>query len=94
MILMHKWMDQVFTGTSGPRRFYIPPPEIEATRFKNKHCIFLYENKKQNDGTNPVYGSHKLLGLFSSPTHKTCPAYLMYVLYVFVQFHFPVFKKP
>jgi hypothetical protein len=85
-------MDQVLTGTSGPRRFYIPPPEIEATRFKNKHCIFLNENQMMEQI--PYMGHKNCWVFFSSPTRKTCAAYLMYVLYVFVQLHFTVFKKP
>jgi hypothetical protein len=42
----------------------------------------------------PYMGHKNCCIFFSSPTHKTRPAYLMYVLYVFVQFHFLVFKKP
>jgi hypothetical protein len=84
MVLMHKWMDQ--------EDFMPRPPEIEATRSKDKHCISLNKNKMMEQ---IPYMGHKNCRVFlSSPTHKTCPAYLMYVLYVFVQFHFPVFKKP
>jgi hypothetical protein len=61
---------------------YLPSPKIEATRFKNNLCIFLNENKKMEQVQYMVHKNCRVF--FSSPTYTTCPAYLIYVLYVFV----------
>jgi hypothetical protein len=76
----------------GTKKILYSPPKIEATKFKNKHCIFQNENKMM--GQIQYIGHKNCWIFFSSPSCTTCLAYLMYVLYVFVQFHFPVFKKP
>ena len=37
-----KWMDQAFTGTGRPRRFYVPPPRDRSNQIQ-KQTLHIFK---------------------------------------------------